>query len=73
MNRETARKQTDRVKDRDAEDILWRGPRQALSDVEEVRHHKDCENRSLGRDQTQHGDPAAIGRIPLKPRSGHRH
>src|SRR5438309_1220548 len=73
VDRETAGKQTDRIDDRDTENILRHGPRQALAEIKDVSHHEDCENSSFGCDQTLHSDASAIGKIPLKPRSGHRH
>src|SRR5260370_6076145 len=73
MNRETAGKQTDREKKRDTENVLWHGARQTLADIEEVRHHKDCEDRSLGGDQAEHPDLPASGTITLKCLFRYRH
>src|SRR5437660_2047209 len=71
VNCETARKQTDRVKDRDNENVLWHGARQALADIEKVCHQEDRENRSFGGDQSKHADASTSGTVPLNSPFGH--
>jgi len=73
MNRQTARQQTDGVKDRNIENVLRRRPRQALADIEEIGHDKDREDCSLGSDQGEHPDASARGKIPLDFLLGYRY
>src|SRR6267142_953933 len=52
VNRQTARKQTDRIEDGSLEHFLWSRSRKTLSQVKEIRHNENREDRRLGDDKT---------------------
>ena len=70
VNGQAAGKQTDRIKDRDPENVPRRRSGQTLANVEEVRNHEDYENRRLGGDQAEHPDSSALGQFPGEIRAG---
>src|SRR5713226_9451031 len=59
LNRQTARKQTNREEDRDMQHVFGHGPRQTPADVKKIGHDKNGKNRTLGRNQAIHPDAAA--------------
>src|SRR5260370_16680582 len=59
VNRETARKQTNREEDRDIQHVFGRGPRQTPADVKKIGHDKNGKNRELHPTQPNHTDAPA--------------
>src|ERR1700738_3377643 len=64
VNRQTARKQTNGEEDRGMQHLFGCRPRQTLTDVKEVSHHKNGKNRRLGRNQAVHTGAAAWRKLP---------
>src|SRR5271163_473274 len=64
VDRETAGKQTNGIKNRCVKNFFRRRSRQTLSQIEEVRYNEDREDRGLCRDQAEHPDTCAVGKLP---------
>ena len=73
VNRQTARKQADRIKDRGPENVSWHRPGEALADVEEVRDHENDEDRGLGGDQSRTFPRVRAREVPREDPLRHRH
>src|SRR5208282_6510743 len=63
VDRETAGKQTNGVKDRCIKNFFWRRSRQTLSQIEEIRNNEDGEDRGFRRDQAEHSDTCAFRKL----------
>src|SRR5258708_7311683 len=64
VNRQTAGKQTDRIEDGSLEHFPWSRSGKTLSQVKEIRHNENREDRRLGDDQARHADRASIRELP---------
>src|SRR5260370_24646970 len=65
MNRQTARKQADRTRDRKVEHVVRHGAGRALADIKHVGDHDNREDGSLTGNQGKHSHAPARGKTPL--------
>src|SRR5260370_41148651 len=66
MNRQTARKQADRTRDRKFEHVVRHGAGRALADIKHVGDHENREDGSLSGNQGKHSHASARGKKPLR-------
>jgi hypothetical protein len=48
------------------QNIFWLWPRKAFADVEEICHHKNCEDGGFGTDQAVHPDASSRRETPVE-------